>query len=71
MKITVKKPIWSTQVVDIFGDVVIIHNYADGTNSGPLDIYGGCHPSFGHYKRAVRFDGDDPIAKLLEALDEV
>lgn len=39
--ITVKKPVWSTRIVALDGHGYVIHNYADGTNSGPLPIYTG------------------------------
>lgn len=71
VKITVKKPIWSTEVVDIFGKGSIIHNYADGTNSGPLPIdRSGPYPvSYGeNYIRTPR-GTKDAIVKVLEEIN--
>lgn len=66
----IKKPVWSTYVYLIDGSGSVIHNYADGTNSGPLSVGGpGIHPFFDEtYRRKIRFNSDDPIAKFLEDL---
>lgn len=71
MKITVKKPTWSTWVVGLDGKGSVIHNYADGTNSGPLPIdRSGVHPNFsGSYLRRLRHPETDPLAKFVEEIN--
>ena len=49
VRIVAKKPIWSTYVRSMDGTGVVIHNYADGTNSGPLLLGAGIHPIFSNY----------------------